>query len=191
MAGREKEPVPLSAEELKFVTLWMRFRNIDKAAERARIPKARAVRIFNKPEVQDEIERQQEAVRSERARVQVIEEDLSNKLLDLELIKLLRNPGTTESTKLDAIRLGMVATGRIQAGGTRILDLGAGEERATAHFYKALVEVQTAAPLMPPAKTDGNNDGGSSPAPAAAPPPIAPTPKPPSSGKSDPGTIKL
>jgi hypothetical protein len=176
---------PLTAEELKFATLFVKFRDIYKAAERAKIPRTRATRVFNKPEVQDEIERQMEVVRAERAHVQVAEESLTNKLLDQELINLLRNPGTTESTKLDAIRLGMVATGRIQAGGTRILDLGAGEERTTGHFYQALVQVQPAAPIMPTEPAPGSIH---SPAANTAPPAAAPAA---ASKPGDPGTIKL
>ena len=44
MAGQKEKP--LSAEELKFCTLYVRFRDIYKAADRAKIKRGNAVRTI-------------------------------------------------------------------------------------------------------------------------------------------------
>jgi|GEM_PF-5814256 len=165
-----KEEKPLTAQKMKFATLFVRLRDIYKAGERAHLPKNRVVTIFNEPAVQDEIDRQQEAIRLERAKQQVQDENLTNDLLDRELITLIRGKETPVGTKLDGIRLGMVATGRIQAGGAKIMELPpspAGADNGGVAFYQAFVkrvdtppepilpqaaapEAASAAPVAPP-----------------------------------------
>ena len=197
MAGQKEKP--LSAEELKFCTLYVRFRDIYKAADRAKIKRGNAVRTFNKLAVQDEIERQMEAVRSERAKVTVEEEQLDNKLLDLELINLLRGKETSDSLKLEAIRLGYVAIGKIQAGSTRVLDQTPaqasamqGDDRAPG-FYKAFVQIQReqdAAPIVPVAPSPADAPVAAPAPPAAAAPPASPTP-PTVNKAAKPGSMRI
>lgn len=148
------EPKPLDRKKLRFCTEFRKYRDIDKAAEKAGIPKSQAKKVFNLPEVQDEIERQEEAVREERARQQVALENLSTTLLERELVRcILLDPLKQGSLKLEAIRLGLVATGRIQAGNTKLLDGLGGDGAATGgapNFYQAVLSVQAVpAPIVP------------------------------------------
>lgn len=200
MAGQNKNTEkPLSAEELKFCTLYVRFRDIYKAADRAKIKRGNAVRTFNKLTVQDEIERQMEALRSERAKVTVEEEQLDNKLLDLELINLLRGKETSDSLKLEAIRLGYVAIGKIQAGSTRVLDQTPaqasamqGDDRSPG-FYKAFVQIQReqdAAPIVPVAPSPADVPPPAPAPPVASAPPVSPTP-PTVNKTAKPGSIRI
>lgn len=197
MAGQKEKP--LSADELKFCTLYVRFRDIYKAADRAKIKRGNAVRTFNKLTVQDEIERQMEALRSERAKVTVEEEQLDNKLLDLELINLLRGKETSDSLKLEAIRLGYVAIGKIQAGSTRVLDQTPaqasamqGDDRSPG-FYKAFVQIQReqdAAPIVPVAPSPADAPVAAPAPPVASAPPVSPTP-PTVNKTAKPGSIRI
>jgi hypothetical protein len=146
----EKDPRPLNAAELKFATMYVKFRDIYKAAERSRIPRTQAVKTFNKTAVQEEIDRQMEVVRVERARQQVQDENLTNQLLDKAMIALLTDPKTSDSLRLEALRLGYVVTGKIQAGSTKVLDgapAAGDEDRGAAPFsYRAVVQVSPSAP---------------------------------------------
>ena len=165
----------LTREEQKFAELFLRWRDIYKAADKAKIPRSRAVRVFNKPSVQEEIERQMEVVRRERARQQVAEESLTNQLLDGELIQVIRNKETPVSVKLDGIRLGYVATGKIQVGTTRLLEGGApgdGLEAGGAVVFQPFVPMGMAVrPLMGAESAESAAAG-----PAAAPEPGEPAP---------------
>ncbi len=153
-----KEPEPLTREELKFVSAYRQYRyggdGIYKAAEKARIPKNRAVRTFNKPAVQEEIDRQDEAVRLERARQEVKDDELTVAFANRELMKTVKELTGTE--RLEALRLVYVVTGKIQMGNNRILDTapaGGGEEGegAPERFdYRAFIKVEQAAvPIVP------------------------------------------
>ena len=170
------EPKPLDRQGMKFATFYVQYRDIHKAAERAKIDKRSAVKTFNRPEVQDEIERQQEAVRAERAKQTVEVEKLSNEFLDRELIKMISNEGG--SLKLEAIRLGNVLQNRIQSGNTKCLDpIGDPnnvDKTLTPNVYHALVTVQQeVAPLMPiepgPKQTTPRTPDASQPPAASAP----------------------
>lgn len=157
-----KGPTPLSREELKFVSAYRQYRyggdGIYKAAEKARIPKNRAVRVFNKPEVQEEIDRQDEAVRQERAKLEAKDDELTVAFANRELMKTVQQLNTKEDAgqRLDALRLVYVVTGRIQMGNNRILETapsGAEEEGAAPeHFdYRALIRLEPPMPIVPAA----------------------------------------
>lgn len=160
-----KDPeAPLDRAALKMVEFFRRYRDVYKAAEKAKVPKKQAIKVFNSPAFQDELERQDEAVRTEKARQEVRDAKLTNQLIDQELISVMVLPAEKHgSLKLEAIRLAGVMTGRIQAGNSRALDPQQGDGAgATAFSYKALVQVQEADPILPP-----------QPAPAGAASPIA------------------
>jgi hypothetical protein len=155
MPKKDDIPKPLNRQKMRFVTWFLRLRDIYKAAEKADIAKSYAVRTFNEIEVQEEIERQQDVLRQEAARQEVQIQLLTNDLLDGELVRVIRKE--SGSVAIDAIRLGYIATGRIQAGQTRVLDPGGqgGAESVTrpANFYEAFVP-QTApapTPILPEA----------------------------------------
>lgn len=140
---------PLDKKSLNFVMWFRKYRDIYKAAERAKIAKNQAVKIFSTPAFQDELERQDEAVRMERAKHEVQDEALANPLLDRELVKMIQlDPTKFGNIKLEAIRLGMVATGRIRSGNTVSLDPNE-KPSGQANFYQALVQVQPATPIVP------------------------------------------
>jgi hypothetical protein len=123
--GQERDKKPLDKRALAFVAAFRRYRDIYRAAERAHVPKSQAVRIFNSPAFQDELDRQDEAVREERARQEVKAEALTNEFLDQRLISVINLEEKTHGDLvLDALRLGNVITGRIQAGNTRSLGAG-------------------------------------------------------------------
>ena len=69
--GPQSTEEPLTREQEKFVAAYRRLKDIYKAAAKAGIPKNVAVRTFNLIQVQEEIERQDDVVRQERARQQV------------------------------------------------------------------------------------------------------------------------
>jgi hypothetical protein len=125
---QQKDPKPLTREELKFVAAYRQYRTggggIYKAAEKAGIPKRRAVTVFNKPEIQEEIDRQDEAVREERAKVQVREEELTIDFANRELMKTIKQLEAKDDIpqRMEALRLVYVVTGKIQNGSTRVLD---------------------------------------------------------------------
>lgn len=168
MAKTEQEAKPLTRDELRMVSEFRKYRDIYKAAEKSGIAKNQAVRVFNKPEFQEELDRQDETVRLERARQQVDAEKLTNELIDSELTKVLRLDAKEHGTlKMDAIRTALVVNGRIQSGTMRSLEVGAqrenddGDTVKTGTVYQALF--QPAAPavvadLMPtePAAPAGN-----------------------------------
>ena len=178
--GNTQEPTPLTREELKFVAAYRQYRyggdGIYKAAEKARIPKNRAVRTFNKPEVQEEIDRQDEAVRQERAKQEVKADELTVAFANRELMKTVQQLGDKgdAAQRLEALRLVYVVTGRIQAGTTRVLETapsGDEGEGAPERFdYRALIKVEQAAPvpIVPAAPEQGSGvrDQGSVEAPA-------------------------
>ncbi len=103
--------------------------------------------------MQEEIERQQDVLRQERARQQVENENLTNEFLDSEMVKHIRKE--SGQTKTDALRLAYITTGRIQAGQTRVLDpggVGDGAEHVATpgNFYQAFVPVGVAvSPILP------------------------------------------
>lgn len=145
-------PRPLDRQEMRFINWFLRYRDIYKAAEKAQIPKSHAGKTFNKIEVQEEIERQQDVLRQERARQEVEIENLTGEWLDGQLRRVIRDEKGAIAT--DAIRLGYVAIGRIQAGQTRVLDpggQGGAESVATPpNFYQAFMPVGVAvSPIMP------------------------------------------
>jgi hypothetical protein len=144
----DKEAV-LDKAAVKMVEAFRRYRDVYKAAEKAGIAKTKAVKVFNSAAFQDELERQEEAVRLERARQEARDEKLTNEVIDRELLRVILLDVEKHGTlKLDAIRLGAVMTGRIQAGNTRALDAAADAPRGGG-FYQALVQVSEAAPIVP------------------------------------------
>lgn len=170
MATKLENP-PLTKQDLKFCTFWRQYRGtkgIYQAAERAGIPKTRALKTFERQDIQDEIERQDEAVRMERAKQEVVVEKLHGDLIDRELVKVIMlDEKTHGGTKLEGIRLGLVALGRIQAGNTRSLtgkgddgdDLGS---RGVVNCYQAIVRVNSdAEEILPGGHGTWNSDQGS------------------------------
>ena len=122
---QEKEQKPLDRRTLAFVAAFRKYRDIYRAAERAHVPKNQAVRLFNSPAFQEELDRQDEAVRTERAKQEVRVEQLTNDLLDRTHVAILKlDPEKHGSVVLEGLRLGNVITGRIQAGNTRSLEYG-------------------------------------------------------------------
>ncbi len=152
MPSKDKEidhDAVLDKASMKMVEAFRRLRDIYKAAEKAKIPRARAVKVFNSPVFQDELERQEEAVRLERARQEVRDEKLTNEVIDRELLRvILLDVEKHGSLKLEGIRLGAVMTGRIQAGNTRSLE-GAAQPSSGGSVYQAIVHMQEAAPILP------------------------------------------
>lgn len=197
---------PLSREGVKMVEHYRKYRDVYKAAERAHVPKNQAVKLFNSPAFQDELERQEEAVRMERARQEVRDEKLTNETIDRELLQvMLLSAEKHGSLKLEAIRLAGVMVGRIQAGNSRALDPQGSGGGGPAQFYQALVQVQEAAPIMPEPPAAAAAAAAVSSvlplrpvpaAPAAPPAPAAPAVKPQASSaaqpaKSSSGVIRL
>lgn len=154
--GPQSTEEPLTREQEKFVAAYRRLKDIYKAAAKAGIPKNVAVRTFNLIQVQEEIERQDDVVRQERARQQVEVELLTNAFLDGELIKVIREEKGT--LKKDAIQLGYIVTGRIQAGATKLLEpAGNGIATSSAPFYQAFIPVGVpAAPIVPKDSEQGS-----------------------------------
>ena len=162
----------LTAQQMKFATAYVRWRDVYKAASHAKINRNRAVRTFNLPQVQDEIERQQEVLRQERAKVQVEEELLTDSLLDGELVRLIRDKDSGASLQLEGIRLGYVVRGRIQAGNTRVLEqaekgdgpmnagVGAGSFQAFIPMGMPVRPVRALCSAMPSAITASNFSKG-------------------------------
>jgi hypothetical protein len=112
-----KEDKPLTREELRFVTEFRKYRDIPKAAQKAKIARNRMYKIFNSTAFQEELDRQEEAVRQERAKLEVKVEALTRDFLDQEMAALIR---TSEgSIKKEALALGYVVLGTIQNGGMR------------------------------------------------------------------------
>ncbi|HUD75799.1 MAG TPA: hypothetical protein VMQ76_12065, partial [Terracidiphilus sp.] len=159
--GPHIEEEPLTREQEKFATLFRKYRDIYKAAEKAGIAKNAAVRTFHLIQVQEEIERQDDIVRHERARQQVETENLTNAFLDGELIKVIKEE--KGSLKKEAIQLGYIVTGRIQAGATKLLEpAGNGIVTNTAPFYQAFIPVGVAAAPIIPAEQEAEVGGQSS-----------------------------
>ena len=167
MAKTEKDPAPLTREQLRMVTEFRKYRDIYKAAEKARIPKNQAVRVFNLAQFQEELDRQDEVVREERARQQVKAEALTNELIDQELATMVRLDSKEHgSLKLDAIRTALVVNGRIQSGTMRSLEVGAarpdddGEAVRKGNVYSVIfptAEQAKPAPLLPPEPASATN----------------------------------
>ena len=167
MAKTEKDPAPLTREQLRMVTEFRKYRDIYKAAEKARISKNQAVRVFNLAQFQEELDRQDEVVREERARQQVKAEALTNELIDQELANMVRLDSKEHgSLKLDAIRTALVVNGRIQSGTMRSLEVGAarpdddGEAVRKGNVYSVIfptAEQAKPAPLLPPEPASRTN----------------------------------
>jgi hypothetical protein len=177
-----KDPeAPLDRAALKMVEFFRKYRDVYKAAEKAHVPKNQAVKVFNSAAFQDELERQDEAVRTEKARQEVRDAKLTNQLIDQELISVMVLSAEKHGNlKLEAIRLAGVMTGRIQAGNSRALE-PQGEPGGRANFYQALVQVQEAAPILPeqPAAPGASTAPIAAAAAAVLPPAMMPTGAPP------------
>ena len=153
----EEKTKPLTRQELSFISAWRKYRHLGRAAEKARIAKNQVTRTFNRPEIQDEIERQDEAVRQERAKLEVKAEALTNELIDRELAAMIQLDAKDHgSLKLDAIRTGLVVNGRIQSGTMRSLEVFRSQENrdgdttGAPNVYQAMVTVsQAPAPILP------------------------------------------
>lgn len=189
MAPKENEAKPLTREQLRMVGEFRKYRDIYKAAQKAGVGKNQALRVFHLTQFQEELDRQEEAVRAERARQQVKVEALTNDLIDKSLAELLvLDPNEQGALRLDAIRTALVVNGRIQSGTMRSLEVGAqrqnddGDAVKQGSVYQAVFSVQgpvEAAPLMPeepaagPAapvtKVTNVTKAASTPAPAARP----------------------
>lgn len=150
---------PLTAQDLKFVHWFRKYRDIYRAAERSNLPKNRAKRTFERPEIRDEIERQDLVVEQERARVQVAAEGISKDMLDAELYTLIKlNPKTHSAAKHRAIELGYVRAGVMQ-GAMKSLDLtppNPDDETPPPTVYQAFLtgEIKvSAAPILPAVPT--------------------------------------
>jgi hypothetical protein len=155
MPRKDQEERPLTRVEERFATLFCKYGDIYKAAEKAGIGKNMAVRTFHLIQVQEEIERQKDVVRQERARQQVETENLTNDFLDKELIDVIRSE--KGALKKEAIQLGYVVTGRIQAGNTRTLEVPTEPNKGTApNFYQAFVRVDGPVASILPDETASN-----------------------------------
>jgi hypothetical protein len=143
----------LNKTDLDSVFWFRRYRDPYKAAEHCGIPRRSARAHFNRAEIQEELERQDNAVIAERARIQVHAENLTNDLLDKELLTLVTlDEHVHPEAKRKAIELGYILTGRIESGGTRSLEAKEGPD-AKPNFYQAFVQVGgsvTVSPILPP-----------------------------------------
>jgi hypothetical protein len=100
---------PLTREGLRMVSEFRKYRDIYRAAEKAKVPKNQAIKLFNSTVFQDELDRQEEAVRQERAKLEAKAESLTREFLDGELTKLIK-----KDQSLEALRLGYVVVGAVQ-----------------------------------------------------------------------------
>jgi hypothetical protein len=148
---------PLTAQDLKFVHWFRKYRDPYKATEKARLPKSRAKRTLDRPEIRDEIERQDLVVEQERAKVQVAAEGITRDLLDAELYAVIKlSPKTHSGAKLKAIEMGYIRAGVLQ-GTLKSLDLtppNADDELAVPTVYQAVFTMASptpATPVVPPA----------------------------------------
>ena len=148
---------PLSRDDLKYVDSFRRTRDVTKAGQRIHLGPWQAKRLHDRIEIQEEIERQDNIVMTERAKVQVAAEGLTNDLLDSELMKLiLLDAEKSPDAKRRSIELGYVLTGRIESGNTRSLEAKEGPD-AKPNFYQAFVQVGgtvTVSPILPEANKD-------------------------------------
>lgn len=172
MPSKDQEKVeteaPLDRAGLQMVAAYRRLRHVYKAAEKAHVPRSRALKVFHSAAFQDELERQEEAVRLERAKLEAQTEKLTNEVIDRELLRvILLDVEKHGSLKLDGIRLGAVMQGRIQAGNTRSLESAGGAPSGSGNFYQAFVQVQEAAPILP-VETPAPPPVAANPAPAVA-----------------------
>jgi hypothetical protein len=142
---------PLTKEDLRYVDWFRKTRDVTRAGERAGLGPIQAKRLHERIEIQEEIERQDNIVLGERARVQVEAENINNDILDRELLKLIlldaeKNP----DAKRRSIELGYVLTGRIQAGNTRSLDLApATDDTPLSTVYQAFIPVGVPVEVCP------------------------------------------
>ncbi len=186
MPRKGHEDHPLTRQEMAFATWFCRSRDIYRAAEKAKVAKNQAIKLFNRIEIQEEIERQQDVHRQEQARQLVTAENLNNELLDRELVRVIRKE--SGSVAIEAIRLGYIATGRIQAGTTRVIEPLEAVTAGQPNFYQAFVPVgmpvgmpidAAPAPILPDLTPETVAQGGANPPP---PPrgPFKPAPSAPS-----------
>lgn len=181
---------PITKEEEKFALWYIKYRNIYKAADRAGIPKNKAKATFDRLEVQEEIERQENAVMVERAKIQASAENLNNDLLDRELLKLITlDEHTHGSIKQRAIELGLVLTGRIQMGNTKTMDLSlsVSEDAPLPTVYQAFIPVGvpvSVSPIIPePSALQSAIRAQTSPQPALSDSPADTNSAPPKTGR--------
>ncbi len=189
---------PLDRQGLTFATAWRKYRDIYKAAEKAGVARSRAVSFFNRPEVQEEIDRQDEAVRMERAVQEVKAEILTVELIDAELMAAVKSEKGAH--KQAAMELAYVRLGKVQAGALRSTDVPANQNPngginfGSPLVYQAFTQatpVEAPAPIVPVEQGLGIRDHGSEntiekpidkePAKVAAP---AAAPAPPPKGRS-------
>lgn len=136
----------------RVVFWWLKLRDVVKVAQRLNLAKTEVKTILDRIEVQDEIERQENVLISERMKIQANAENLTNDLLDRETLSLIMLDAETNGTvKLKAIELGYILTGRIESGNTRSLEAKEGPD-AKPNFYQAFVPGGvnvTVTPILP------------------------------------------
>lgn len=119
MPKKKPDQEPLTRDQLRMVSEFRKYRDIYKAAEKAKIPKNQAVKVFNLITFQEELDRQDEAVRGECAKLEASVTAVTRDFLDNELISFIREE--KGALKKEAIQLGYVVAGIIQNGSTRSL----------------------------------------------------------------------
>jgi hypothetical protein len=124
------------------------------------------VSFFNRPEVQEEIDRQDEAVRMERAVQEVKAEILTVELIDAELMAAVKSERGAH--KQAAMELAYVRLGKVQAGALRSTDVPAnpnpngGVNFGAPFVYQAFNQMPTEVPA-PYVKEEPGSESASQP----------------------------
>jgi hypothetical protein len=163
---------PLSADEQRFVRHYVRERDPEKAAKKARLKMDQGMQFYKRAHVREEIDRRLRLIELEQAKLDAQDIDRRIELTDDFLNEHLRATIELDATKhgnikLKALSLGYVLRSRIRQGNTEALIRPADTANTTVNFYQSVFERM---------RGEGGEGGPPSAAPAAPPPvPVAAT----------------
>lgn len=136
----------LSADEQKFVRFYVKYRDIEEAAQHARLKKGTGKRMFQRPAVREDIDRRIGMIEKEETIQDVRSMHLAAEVLDVELKNVCQlDPKLHGSLKMEGLRLAYIVTGRLKDRNLEAVGLpalGAGQQEGMPAFYQQMFQHQ-------------------------------------------------
>lgn len=160
---------PLSADEQRFIRHYVRERDPEKAAKKARLRPEQGMQFYKRAHVREDIDRRLRVIELEQAKIDAADiqrkVDLTDDFLNEHLRKTIElDPTKYGAIKLKALGLGYVLRSRIRQGNTEALIRPQDTADVKENFYQSTFERMR--------NSAGNGDSG---APSSTAPPSLPS----------------
>ena len=134
----------LTAQEQKFVRLYVKHRDVAKAAGLCRMKPEAGKRFMKRQAVAEDIARWMSVIQKEQVDLDLKEANLENALLDSELKKVIMLDAKEHGAlKLNAITLGFIVTGRMRDGQREAVGLKQEQAPLSGGLYQQMFSHKT------------------------------------------------